>query len=142
MKLTLRITLSALLFLSIALLPVCSIVASAADPEKGKLHPKAVKLDSQGKDYLQILGGSPETVTMRSGLVVLAPGKSVGKHTTGQHEELLVILEGKGEMTFGDGSKLPVEASYALYCPPETEHDVTNTGTGVLRYVYVVASTK
>ena len=73
---------------------------------------------------------------------LLAPGKSVGKHTTGQHEELLVILEGKGETSFADGSKLPVEAAHALYCPPETEHDVTNTGTGTLRYVYVVAAAK
>ncbi len=80
---------------------------------------------------------------MKSGLVVLTPGKSVGKHSTGQHEEVLVVLEGKGEMSLKDGSKLDVEAEpYALYCPPETEHDVTNTGSSVLRYVYVVASTK
>jgi len=79
---------------------------------------------------------------MRSGLVVLAPGKSVGKHSTEQNEELLVVLEGRGEMTFRDGSKLPVKAQSALYCPPGTEHDVTNTGTGALRYVYVVAGTR
>ena len=138
-----RATLSGLLvFLSIALLPLCSGVSSAADTEKGKPHSKVVQLDAQGKDYLQILAGPPETVTMKSGLVVLAPGKSVGKHTTGQHEEILVILEGKGEMSFADGSELPVEAGHALYCPPETEHNVTNTGTSTLRYVYVVASTK
>jgi mannose-6-phosphate isomerase-like protein (cupin superfamily) len=27
----------------------------------------------------------------------------------------------------------------ALYCPPSTEHDVFNTGTTTLRYVYVVS---
>ena len=79
---------------------------------------------------------------MKSGLEVLAPNQSVGKHSTGQHEELLVVLEGRGVMTFKDGSKLDVQANHALYCPPETEHNVTNTGSGVLRYVYVVASTK
>ena len=79
---------------------------------------------------------------MKSGLVVLVPGKSAGKHSTGQHEELLVVLEGSGEMTFGDGSKLDLTANHALYCPPDTEHNVTNTGTATLRYVYVVASTK
>jgi mannose-6-phosphate isomerase-like protein (cupin superfamily) len=103
--------------------------------EKEKLRPKVVALDTAGKDYLQVVGGPPESVTMKSGLVALAHGKSVGKHSTGQHEELLVILEGKGEMVFGDGSKLPVEAGHALYCPPETEHNVTNTGTDPLRYV-------
>jgi mannose-6-phosphate isomerase-like protein (cupin superfamily) len=29
-----------------------------------------------------------------------------------------------------------------VYCPPQTEHDVKNTGTGVLRYVHVVADAK
>jgi len=79
---------------------------------------------------------------MRSGLVVLAPGKSVGKHSTEQNEELLVVFEGQGEMTFKDGSKLPVKANSAIYCPPQTEHNVTNTGSGNLRYVYVVSNAR
>jgi mannose-6-phosphate isomerase-like protein (cupin superfamily) len=54
----------------------------------------------------------------------------------------LVVFEKQGEMTFKDESKLPVKANSALYCPPETEHNVTNTGTGPLRYVYVVANTR
>jgi hypothetical protein len=31
------------------------------------------------------------------------------------------------------------EAEMAAYCPLQTEHDVFNTGTGTIRYVYVVA---
>ena len=69
-----------------------------------KPRAKTIQLDTDGKHSLQILVGPPETVTMKSGLVVLVPSKSVGKHSTGQHEELLVVLEGSGEMTFGDGS--------------------------------------
>ena len=79
---------------------------------------------------------------MRSGLVVLAPQKSVGRHSTGQNEEVLIVLEGKGEMLFSDGHSLPVQASHAVYCPPRTVHDVKNTGHGVLRYVYVVSAAK
>jgi len=119
---------------------------SSSEPKKDagrvSLQAKVVKLDTAGKDYLQVLGGPPETVTMKSGLVQLAHGRSVGKHSTGQHEEILVVLSGIGEMTFADGSRLPVEGGHALYCPPETEHNVTNTGSDELRYVYVVASTK
>jgi mannose-6-phosphate isomerase-like protein (cupin superfamily) len=126
-------TIAVLLFYSIFLIPANS---------QEKPRPKVVEIDSGGKDYLQVLAGPPESVTMKSGLVVLAPNKSVGKHSTGQHEELLVVLEGHGEMTFKDGSKLDVKANHALYCPPETEHNVTNTGRSVLRYVYVVASTE
>jgi len=79
---------------------------------------------------------------MESGLVVLAPNHSVGKHSTKAHEELLIVLEGEGEMLFANGSKLPVKANSAVYCPPQTEHDVKNTGTSTLRYVYVVADAK
>jgi mannose-6-phosphate isomerase-like protein (cupin superfamily) len=124
-----------------AALLFCSIFFISANSQD-KPRPKVVELDSAGKDFLPVLAGPPESITMKSGLVVLAPNKSVGKHSTGQHEELLVVLEGQGEMSFKDGSKLEVKANHALYCPPETEHNVTNTGRSVLRYVYVVASTK
>ncbi len=119
----------------------CSLFSIPAKSQE-KPHAKVVELDSHGKNYLQVLAGPPESVTMKSGLEVLAPNQSVGKHSTGQHEELLVVLEGRGVMTFKDGSKLDVQANHALYCPPETEHNVTNTRSGLLRYVYVVASTK
>lgn len=114
--------------------------ASAAE-ETGKLRAEAkvVALDPSAKDYLSVLSGPPESVKMKAGYVVLAPGKSVGKHSTGHHEELLVVLEGEGEMLFRDGSKLPVKANSAVYCPPDTEHDVTNAGHHTLRYVYVVS---
>ncbi|HZP62466.1 MAG TPA: cupin domain-containing protein [Terriglobales bacterium] len=100
---------------------------------------KVIPLASSGKDVTPVLTGPPETATMKSGYVVLAPGKSVGKHSTEHNEELLVVFEGQGEMVFRDGSKVPVNANTAVYCPPQTEHNVTNTGSGALRYVYVVA---
>ena len=102
--------------------------------------PKVIKLDAQGKGHLAILSGAPETVTMRSGLVVLGPGKYVGKHSTGSNEELLVVLEGVGEFQM-DGENLPLVAGSALYCPTGRTHDVLNTGNTALRYVYVTAST-
>ena len=110
---------------------------AAADPA-----PKVVKLDAQGKGHLAILSGPPETATMRSGLVVLEPGKSVGKHSTGANEELLVVLEGTGEFRILDGETLPLVGGTALYCPTNRSHDVFNIGKTVLRYVYVTASTR
>ncbi|HXY15081.1 MAG TPA: cupin domain-containing protein [Terriglobales bacterium] len=130
-----------LLLILVVLLPV-PLVLRAAEAQAGKPQPKVIPLQSQGNQVAPVLTGPPETVTMKSGYVVLAPGKSVGKHSTQQNEELLVIFEGQGEMTFSDGSRLPVKADTALYCPPETEHNVTNTGSGPLRYVYVVANAK
>ena len=103
---------------------------------------KVIELDTHGHDYQPVLNGPPETAGMRSGLVVLAPQKSVGRHSTGQNEEVLIVLEGKGEMLFSDGHSLPVQASHAVYCPPHTVHDVKNTSQVELRYIYVVAHTK
>ena len=103
--------------------------------------PKVVKLDVGTKDYLRVLGGPPETSTMRSGLVVLAPGKSVGKHSTEQYEELVIPLEGKGEMRITGGNTLSFGKGEVVYCPSRTEHDVVNTGSEEMRYVYVVAKT-
>jgi len=116
--------------------------ALASQPLNWEPQAKVIALRSDGRDVTPVLSGPPETVTMKSGFVVLAPGKSVGKHSTQQNEELLVILDGEGEMKFSNGSKLAIRANTALYCPPETEHNVTNTGTGSLRYVYVVARAK
>ncbi|MGP8093379.1 MAG: cupin domain-containing protein [Candidatus Sulfotelmatobacter sp.] len=114
----------------------------AAGQSQPKPHAKVVALDKADNGILPILTGPPETVTMKSGYVVLEPGRSVGKHSTEHHEEMLIILEGEGEMRFDDGSKLELKPRTALYCPPETEHDVWNTGAGTLRYVYVVANAR
>jgi mannose-6-phosphate isomerase-like protein (cupin superfamily) len=101
--------------------------------------PKVITFKKGMKEYQRLFGGPPETVTMRSGLIVLEPGKSVGTHNTENYEEVLVILEGEGQMMITDGPKLEFKANSVAYCPPRTEHNVTNTGQGLLRYVYIVA---
>ena len=104
-----------------------------------KPGPRVIRLDPAGADHLPILGGPPESVSMRSGLVILAPGNSVGLHSTKDFEELLIVLEGQGELQITAQDSLALGAGVAAYCPPQTEHNVLNTGTVPLRYVYVVA---
>jgi oxalate decarboxylase/phosphoglucose isomerase-like protein (cupin superfamily) len=104
-----------------------------------KLKPKRVELDLSATEYFRILGGPPESVTMRSGYVVLLPEKSVGRHSTESFEEMIIVLDGEGEMLLGDGYVLQIKQFTVAYCPPDTEHDVRNTGNKPLRYVYVVA---
>ena len=120
--------------LSILLLSACAL--TAANPAA-----TVVKLDAQGKGHLAILNGPPEAATMRSGFVVLEPGKSVGKHSTGLNEELLVVLEGTGEFRL-EKETLPLVGGTALYCPAGRTHDVFNAGKTPLRYVYITASTQ
>ncbi len=100
---------------------------------------KSVALDPAAGPYQRLLGGPPETVTMRSGLVTLAPGRAVGRHSTGDREEALVVLEGAGRLTLAGGDALDLLPGCLAYCPPESEHDVLNVGPGLLRYVYITA---
>jgi mannose-6-phosphate isomerase-like protein (cupin superfamily) len=76
---------------------------------------------------------------MRSGFVRLKTGQSVGWHTTGNNEESLVILHGTGKALIEGKAGLDFSSPRAVYIPPETKHNVTNTGAEPLEYVYVVA---
>jgi mannose-6-phosphate isomerase-like protein (cupin superfamily) len=76
---------------------------------------------------------------MRSGFVRLKPGASVGWHSTGQNEETLVILHGRGEALIEGQAGRGFAAPMAVYIPPATRHNVANTGGEPLEYVYVVA---
>ncbi|MDR3719579.1 MAG: cupin domain-containing protein [Bryobacteraceae bacterium] len=88
-----------------------------------------------------LLKGAPQTAGMRSGFVRLKPGATVGWHTTGQHEESLVILHGQGEALIDGQAKQSFVAPAFAYIPPATRHNVLNTGKDALEYVYVVAPT-
>ncbi len=103
---------------------------------------KVIKADMQGQEYVRLLGGPPETCSMRSGAVALQPGKTVGKHSTGAYEESIVVREGEGVLLLNEDRELPLKAGMLAYCPPDTEHDVKNIGTAVLRYIYIVAKTQ
>lgn len=112
----------------------------SADEKAAGPRPKVIALDPNAEAYARVLEGPPSTVTMRSGYVVLAPGKSVGKHSTGGYEEAVVVLDGEGKMVIAGGDTLSMGKWTVVYCPPSTEHDVVNTGATSLRYVYLVAA--
>ena len=89
-----------------------------------------------------LLQGVPQTAGMRSGFVRLKPGESVGRHTTGQNEEALVVLRGRGEARIEGQPGRTFAAPTLVYIPPATRHNVANTGNELLEYVYVVAPAK
>jgi mannose-6-phosphate isomerase-like protein (cupin superfamily) len=94
---------------------------------------------NQEPEYQRLLEGRPQTCGMRSGRVYVAAGEACGRHSTKQHEELLVFLAGQGEVLIGDDESLSVGAGKVAYIPPNTFHDVRNTGTEPLAYIYCVA---
>ncbi len=101
-------------------------------------RPLARSLDCP-KGRCPLLRGVPQTMGMRSGFVRLQPGATVGWHTTGQHEEALVILRGQGEALIDGRANQTLIAPAFAYIPPTTGHNVLNTGEEPLEYVYVVA---
>jgi mannose-6-phosphate isomerase-like protein (cupin superfamily) len=76
-----------------------------------------------------------------AGYVRQKPRESVGWHTTGENEEALVILYGKGEAKIEGVAAMLVAEHMLAYIPPATRHNVATTGTGLLECVYVVAPT-
>ncbi|HTY11409.1 MAG TPA: cupin domain-containing protein [Bacteroidota bacterium] len=127
------------LFLSAMVTIAPSISAQSANR---KPEPRVVQLDLSATDSMDILTGPPGTVTMHSGYMVLAPGKSVGRHSTRGYEEALIVLAGSGEMRIINSRTMQLKPYSVAYCPPATEHDVFNTGNDTLRYVYLVAKAK
>lgn len=76
---------------------------------------------------------------MRSGLVTLAAGQSIGAHNTANNEEMIIPLEGQGELRIAGRDPIVIKPGLVTYAPPHTEHDVANTGGGRLRYIFIVA---
>lgn len=125
---------------SIAVLAVLiSTVLVSAQGTSAKRAPHVIGLDPSAMESTDVFKGPPETYTMRSGYMILAPSKSVGKHSTRGNEEAVIVLAGTGEMRITGGKTLRLRAYSVAYCPPFTEHDVVNTGEDTLRYIWLVA---
>lgn len=128
-----------LLFLCAAVLLLGSTAPAIAQPASPAPIPHIIQLDRAAMEPTDVFKGPPETHTMRSGYMVLAPTKSVGKHSTRMNEEAVLVLAGSGEMRISGGPTLKLKPYCVAYCPPLTEHDVVNTGTDTLRYIWLVA---
>ncbi|HNJ82274.1 MAG TPA: cupin domain-containing protein [Piscinibacter sp.] len=73
-------------------------------------------------------------------LTELPPGKAQCPfHSHRAEEEMFLILEGEGELRFGE-RRYPIRRHDVIACPtggPEVAHQIVNTGHTVLRYLAV-----
>lgn len=71
-------------------------------------------------------------------LVILPPGKvQCPFHNHHGEEEMFLVLEGEGELRFGD-QRFPLRRHDVIACPtggPEVAHQIINTGTTTMRYL-------
>jgi quercetin dioxygenase-like cupin family protein len=102
----------------------------------------ALELDQQPQ-YQPLLKGIPQTCGMRSGRVYLKPGEECGQHSTNTNEEMLIFISGKGTAFIGE-EKIAHEVvkDNIIYIPPYLDHNIKNTGSDPLIYVYCVAPVK
>lgn len=100
---------------------------------------KTIPLEPGDQSYFLLLKGPPETKSFRAGLVTLDPGKSVGVHNSGINEEILVPLAGQGELRFAAHPPIVIKPGLITYAPAHTEHNVVNTGSEPLRYIFITA---
>ncbi len=126
--------LSIAMAIAAALCPPAMAQHGSAGPQ-----PHVVQLDKDARESADVFNGPPETVSVLSGYMVLAPGDSVAKHSTGTYEEVVIVLSGSGEMRVTGGGTFGLKPCAVAYCPPLTEHAVVNTGPDTLRYIWVAA---
>lgn len=78
-------------------------------------------------------------------LTVLPPGKvQCPFHSHRAEEEMFLILEGEGELRFGD-ERHPLRRHDVIACPPggpEAAHQIINTGTETMRYLSLSTMSK
>jgi mannose-6-phosphate isomerase-like protein (cupin superfamily) len=66
----------------------------------------------------------------------------VGEHVTEGKEEVVIVLQGQGELHCNGSGVMKLSTGDVAYVPPETAHDIRNTGTGTLEYIFVVSPVK
>lgn len=71
-------------------------------------------------------------------LTILPPGKAQCPfHSHHGEEEMFFVLEGEGELRFGE-QRFPVRRHDVIACPPggpDVAHQIINTGTTTMRYL-------
>ncbi|HVO76253.1 MAG TPA: cupin domain-containing protein [Ignavibacteriaceae bacterium] len=100
--------------------------------------PFVVSLSKNGSLHSPILDGF-KSLRMKSALINLRPGENVGSHNSVNKEELLIVLEGIGEVHAEGLGKQEVKKDSVIYIPPNNQHDVKNTGDIPLRYIYITS---
>ena len=104
--------------------------------------PKIITFNPNSTTYQEILDGEKDSTIFYSGVVTILPGDSGEVHSTEIYEEMIVILEGEGQLRITTQNNLDLKFGNIAFIPPNTEHHVFNTGTKNFKYIYIATKSK
>ena len=134
---------SILIVTSLILVDVFATSFVGSENKNGNIRvPFVLRLAQSGSDKVTAVLDSTKSVQMRSGFVTLQPGENVGSHNTGEHEELLIVLSGTGQVNAQGVGRENISKGMVAYMPPNNQHNVYCTGSSPLQYIYVVSTVK
>lgn len=89
-----------------------------------------------GKATVYFDGESAANESMQVGRFILNPGTE--PHPPHRHvdEELLIVSKGTGEM-YTNGKTYPIKPGAVMYCDPNVEHGIKNTGAQPIEFFWV-----
>lgn len=113
---------------------IADVELRGAAPERSPTGKAAEKYDIRWGEISRHIGAR----TLGYNLTVVAPGKTnCPFHSHHVEEEMFFILEGTGELRYGEVT-YPLKPGDIVACPtggPETAHQILNTGKTEMRYL-------
>jgi len=71
------------------------------------------------------------------GVILFAPGESLGRHLHARVEETFYFVEGKGGRFTVDGRDYPIEVGCAFRVEPGEVHDIVNDTDAPLKTIFI-----
>jgi len=113
---------------------IADVELRGAPPERAPKGKAAEKYDIRRGEISRRIGARK----LGYNITVVAPGKTnCPFHNHHVEEEMFFILEGTGELRYGEAT-YPLEPGDIVACPtggPETAHQILNTGETEMRYL-------
>jgi quercetin dioxygenase-like cupin family protein len=70
-------------------------------------------------------------------LFTLEPGAQIGVHGHPEEHEIYIV-QGEMDLIAEDGSRTRVNATDAIYMPPDEKHSYENIGSEVVKFICVI----
>ena len=104
--------------------------------------PKVISFNPDSIHYQPIFNGEKDSVVFYSGIVTLLPNTSGELHCTDEYEEIIIALEGQGQLKITNQKSLSINFGKIAFVPQNTEHQMFNSGKENFKYIYVATKSK